>query len=156
MARDGVHVFCVTRYTSVVPAGREHLLDAERTLRVLDTLDRIERDFSQIYKEVKLPEPDPLLRTAPGVLGQVAEAEHPLPGRVWSLPYIPQGFVTPCPLSNYVIGNVRTAPCGALWEDAPWRRYEMLEHLPVHCRSCQELPGCQGGCVGYDDCLVAC
>ncbi len=152
MACEGVHVFCATRYIMMNIEGQKHVLGTSETIEVLDALERIQRDMPT-YKEVKLPGPVPYCELPD---------EHTPRLRKWNTPcqigyglcrISPSGNMTPCPLSDDVIGNVREMDFTTLWCNERWGRFESFEHLPMGCRNCKDLESCRGGCVGYDDSL---
>ncbi|EGY25921.1 hypothetical protein DA2_1841 [Desulfovibrio sp. A2] len=155
MAEPGVHVFCVTRYIMVSSAGSEHVLGVPETISVLDSLDRIKRDLPT-YAEVKLPGPVPYCELPDEYRDRLRQWNTPCQVGYGLCRISPQGLMTPCPLSDNVIGNVLDTPFAALWGNTAWKRYEQVQHLPANCRECEELESCRGGCVFYDDCLHAC
>lgn len=154
MAHPGVHVFCVTRYILTSAQGVSHVLGPAETESVLASLERIRRELPT-YSEVKLPGPVPYCEL-PDRLREKA--------RSWNTPcqvgyglcrISPQGDMTPCPLSEYRIGNVRETDFAALWASPLWERFSRVEHLPPPCRVCEELKSCRGGCIYYDEALVS-
>lgn len=155
MARPGVHVFCVTRYIMASPTGADQVLGVPETLEVLSSLERIKQELPT-YNEVKLPGPVPYCELPP---------EHHARLQAWNTPcqagyglcrISPQGDMTPCPLSDHKIGNIREQGFSALWQSSRWDSFTHIEHLPTACRKCEDLQSCRGGCIYYDDCLVAC
>ncbi len=154
MAREGVHVFCVTRYIMVTPEGQDHVLGVPETIAVLDTLDRIQRELPT-YKEVKLPGPVPYCELPDEQTVRLRKWNTPCQVGYGLCRISPQGLMTPCPLSPYIIGNVKEIGFSELWRHERWRQFETFGHLPARCRECEELESCRGGCVGYDDCLHA-
>lgn len=155
MAAEGVHVFCVTRFIMVSPEDYEHVLGTAETIAVLDTLSRIKHDFPT-YREVKLPGPVPYCELPEPHATLLREWNTPCQVGYGLCRISPYGLVTPCPLSEYVIGNLRDTTFQELWNHERWERYRTLQHLPPACRTCSDLPTCRGGCAGYDDCQVAC
>lgn len=154
MAHEGVHVFCVTRYIMVNARDAEHVLGGAETIAVLDALERIRAELPT-YAEVKLPGPVPYCELPPEQRERLRHWNTPCQVGYGLCRISPVGSMTPCPLSDHVIGNVLERPFTALWTDQAWGRYARVEHLPVNCRSCGELESCRGGCVFYDDCLQA-
>lgn len=155
MAAQGVHVFCVTRFIMVRPTDHEHLLGVPETLAVIEAMARIKRDFPT-YREVKLPGPVPYCELPEPHASLLREWNTPCQVGYGLCRISPYGLVTPCPLSDYKIGSLREMSFEAIWKHERWERYRRLQHLPLACRGCAELESCRGGCVGYDDCLVAC
>jgi radical SAM protein with 4Fe4S-binding SPASM domain len=155
MAQDGVHVFCVTRYIMVAPEGADHVLNAPQTIAVLDALERIKAELPT-YAEVKLPGPVPYCELPPEQWDRLRHWNTPCQVGYGLCRISPVGCMTPCPLSDDVVGNVRERSFAALWADSAWARYVRLEHLPANCRSCGDLETCRGGCVFYDDSLKSC
>jgi len=154
MAAEGVHVFCVTRYIMVKPEGEGLLLGREETIAVLDALERIAADFPS-YKEVKLPGPVPFCELPPEYKSLLSRWNTPCQVGYGVCRISPYGSVTPCPLSATVMGELRQSSFGEIWNSERWAIFGDCRHLPPACRSCEELESCRGGCVGYDDCLVA-
>lgn len=152
MACEGVHVFCVTRYIMVTMEGQEHVLGAHETIKVLDALERIQRDMPT-YKEVKLPGPVPYCELPDEYAASLRKWNTPCQIGYGLCRISPSGNMTPCPLSDDVIGNVRETDFATLWRHERWGRFESFGHLPVNCRDCNDLESCRSGCVGYDDCL---
>lgn len=154
MAQEGVHVFCVTRYIMVSPRESEHVLGVAETIAVLDALDRIRTELPT-YAEVKLPGPVPYCELPPEQRERLRHWNTPCQVGYGLCRISPVGSMTPCPLSDHVIGNVLERSFAELWADPAWGRYARVEHLPANCRSCSDLESCRGGCVYYDDCLHA-
>jgi AdoMet-dependent heme synthase len=152
MAREGVHVFCVTRYIMVTMEGAKHVLGAKETVTVLETLERIHNELPT-YKEVKLPGPVPYCELESKYAEQLRKWNTPCQIGYGLARISSQGTVTPCPLSPDVIGSLRENDFASLWRHERWSKYETFSHLPVGCRECQDIESCRGGCVGYDDCL---
>lgn len=155
MAAEGVHVFCVTRYIMVQPTDAQHALDAAHTLAVLDALDRISHELPT-YAEVKLPGPVPYCELPDAHREKLRRWNTPCQVGYGLCRISPQGLMTPCPLSDHIIGSVLERTFAALWQDPAWGHYARVEHLPANCRSCDELESCRGGCVLYDQCRIAC
>lgn len=155
MARKGVHVFCVTRYIMVAPEGKQHLLGEPETIAVLDSLERIRTEIPT-FEEVKLPGPVPYCELPREYWDTLRQWNTPCQAGYGLCRISSIGAMTPCPLSDHVIGNVLETPFAALWADAAWQRYSNVQHLPLNCRDCTELESCRGGCVFYDDCLQSC
>lgn len=152
MARDGVHVFCVTRYIMVTMEGAKHVLGAKETIAVLDTLERIQNELPT-YMEVKLPGPVPYCELPSLYVERLRKWNTPCQIGYGLARVSPHGTVTPCPLSSHVIGSLRKTDFASLWHHERWSKFEIFSHLPTDCRKCQDLESCRGGCVGYDDCL---
>jgi len=154
MAQEGVHVFCVTRYIMTDATCKQHILSVNETIEILKTLKKIKNDFSS-YKEVKLPGPVPFCELPDHYRSILKEWNTPCQIGYGLCRISPFGIVTPCPLSSYEIGNLREFSFSDLWNHPQWNQFESCNHLPAACRDCKELETCRGGCVGYDDCLVA-
>jgi len=152
MAQKGVHVFCVTRYIMVTKAGNDHVLGQKETIDVLDSLDRIRYELPT-YKEVKLPGPVPYCELPEEQRERLRKWNTPCQIGYGLCRISPHGTVTPCPLSDYVIGNLRDNDFASLWKNKLWDKFKEFEHLPENCRECSDIESCRGGCVGYDDCL---
>lgn len=155
MAKEGVHVFCVTRYIMVTPKDAERVLGVPETIAVLDSLERIRIELPT-YDEVKLPGPVPYCELPDAYREKLREWNTPCQVGYGLCRISPQGLMTPCPLSDNVIGNVLETPFAQLWASPAWDRYAKVEHLPANCRACDELDSCRGGCVFYDECQRAC
>lgn len=153
-ARAGVHVLCVTRYILAQPQDKEHILGVDETVKVLGSLERIAHDFPS-YIEVKLPGPVPYCELQSTFKPQLERWNTPCQVGYGLCRISPQGIVTPCPLSSLVMGDLRTQSFDDIWASSAWDQFVKIEHLPRACRDCTDLAGCRGGCVGYDDCLIA-
>ncbi|MFZ3130469.1 MAG: radical SAM protein [Desulfosporosinus sp.] len=151
-AREGVHVFCVTRYILSNPAEKGSLLGKEETIEVLELLEKISDDFPT-YKEVKLPGPVPYCELSPEYTKKLKTWNTPCQVGYGLCRISPIGVVTPCPLSEDVIGDLRNSSFIEIWNSPGWIRYAQCEHLTQSCIQCKELPSCRGGCVGYDGAL---
>lgn len=154
MAQDNVHVFCVTRYIMVTNDGQDHVLGQEETTAVLDSLDRI-REKLPTYKEVKLPGPVPYCELPDSLSDRLRQWNTPCQVGYGVCRISASGIVTPCPLSPYVIGDLRVTSFESLWKNDRWDKFKTFSHLPSNCKECSDLESCRGGCVNYDDCLVA-
>jgi radical SAM protein with 4Fe4S-binding SPASM domain len=155
MAAPGVHVFCVTRFILNSLETRHYLLGPNETLRVLDALERIQAELPT-YKEVKLPGPVPFCELPAAAKSRLARWNTPCQVGYGLCRISPTGLVTPCPLSDEVMGDVRKTSFADIWRSTNWNRFATVQHLPSACRGCPDLPACRGGCVGYDDNLVRC
>lgn len=153
MAQTGVHVFCVTRF---IPATREHIrhtLGKAETTEILDILSRIKNDFPT-YAEVKLPGPVPFCELDRDAKDRLANWGIPCQIGYGLCRISPQGDMTPCPLSPYVIGNLCDEDFRTLWRSPKWDRFAQLGHLPMTCHTCEELHACRGGCICYDEAFL--
>ena len=154
MAAEGVHVFCVTRYIMVTPDGKELLLGKDETIAVLDTLELIAKNLPT-YKEVKLPGPVPYCELPSEYKSRLNRWNTPCQVGYGVCRVSPYGTVTPCPLSSMVMGELRKTSFQGIWNSKKWDFFRDCLHLPPTCRTCDDLESCRGGCIGYDDCLVA-
>jgi radical SAM protein with 4Fe4S-binding SPASM domain len=152
MARENVHVFCVTRYIMVSTEGQGQVLGIKETIAILDALELINKELPT-YKEVKLPGPVPYCELPDNQTERLRKWNTPCQVGYGLCRISPQGKITPCPLSPYVIGDIKESDFTTLWQHERWNRFEVFGHLPVGCRNCHDLESCRGGCVGYDDCL---
>jgi len=143
----GVYEFCVTRYVLNDKTNIKYLLDKEDTMYLLDQMALIESRFN--FKSVDLPGPIPFC--------ELAEYRNKV--KQWNVPcqigyglcrINPFGVVTPCPITNNHIGDLRKNTFDEIWQSQLWDKYTICEHLPITCRTCSDLPDCRGGCVAYD------
>lgn len=58
----------------------------------------------------------------------------------------PNGDVTICPTSNYVIGNVNKQGIFSIWKSAVMKKFRNMNYLSNACRICKYLNVCKGGC----------
>ncbi len=151
MVADGIHAFCVVRYISVNSAERDQVLGAKESIAVLDALERI-RDSFPTYLEVKLSDPIPFCEIPPEHIERLKQWSTPCQVGYGLCRISAQGIVTPCTISSEIMGDLRRSSFQEIWRDGAWSKFERCEHLPVDCRACDELDGCRGGCIGYDDC----
>lgn len=154
MAAEGVHVFCATRYIMVTPEGRDLLLGKDETIAVLDALELISRTLPT-YKEVKLPGPVPYCELPSEYKSRLDRWNTPCQVGYGVCRVSPYGTITPCPLSSKVMGELRQSSFQDIWHSEHWELFSDCRHLPSACRTCEDLEACRGGCIGYDDCLVA-
>lgn len=154
LAHPGVHVFCATRYILASGEGSGQVLEPSETIAVLDSLERIAAEFPT-YREVKLPGPVPYCELPPEQWPRLRRWNTPCQAGFGLCRISPQGDMTPCPLSDMSMGNVRRESFAALWRSPRWNAFAAMEHLPPACRGCAELKSCRGGCVYYDQCLLA-
>ncbi len=152
MAEQNVHVFCVTRYILVDARHRKHLLGKNETIDILNTLERISNDFPT-YKEVKLPGPVPYCELPENQKERLRRWNTPCQIGYGLCRISAKGEVTPCPLSTFSIGHLRDMSFREVWAHKNWCHFESFCHLPRGCHSCEDLPSCRGGCIGYDDYL---
>lgn len=151
-AKEEVHVFCVTRYILSNPADQGSLLGENETIEILAALEKIANDFPT-YKEVKLPGPVPYCELDPEYTAKLKAWNTPCQVGYGLCRISPTGIVTPCPLSEDAIGDLRNSPFLEIWNSPKWNRYAQCEHLTPSCIQCQELSACRGGCIGYDGAL---
>ena len=68
----------------------------------------------------------------------------------------PVGKVTPCTISDDVIGDLNSKSFSEIWKAEGWTKYEHLCHIPIGCQECSEVKRCKGGCVVYDESIISC
>lgn len=151
-SRDGVHVFCVTRYILSSQEESDRLLGEKETIEVLASLERIANDFPT-YKEVKLPGPVPYCELISDYVEKLRHWNTPCQVGYGLCRISPVGFVTPCPLSDEVMGDLRKSSFKDIWNSPGWDKFAKCEHLTEMCIECEELHTCRGGCLGYDEAL---
>ncbi|MBS3975573.1 MAG: radical SAM protein [Syntrophomonadaceae bacterium] len=146
---------CSTRYILNNSNNKGLLLDSKATMKLIDLLLQVKEDFSAI-SDVSLPGPVPYCEI---------DSEYHSKLRILNIPcqygyglcrISPTGKVTPCTISDDIIGDLNIHSFDDIWNAPGWKKYEALCHIPVPCRSCEEFPRCKGGCVVYDESINAC
>ena len=103
-----------------------------------------------------MPGPVPFCEISPKYHKKLAELNVPCQFGYGLCRISATGKVTPCTISDEVIGDLRNESFKDVWNSNKWDRYLRLEHLPVSCRECDELRLCRGGCVVYDQSIRSC
>ncbi len=151
----GCYSLCSTRYILNDKSNKNLLLDTKATMKLIDMLMRVKEDFQGI-RDVALPGPVPYCEIDEEYYDKLKVLNIPCQYGYGLCRISPNGKVTPCTISNDVIGDLNTQTFEEVWNASGWQKYEALCHIPVPCRSCEEFSRCKGGCVVYDESIKAC
>lgn len=150
----GCHALCSTRYILSRKEDIRLLMDFEATIELVDMLLKAKEDFKNLGS-VTLPGPVPFCELPESYHEKLAMLNIPCQFGYGLCRISAKGKVTPCTISDDIIGDLRVSSFDDIWNSSKWSRYRKLEHLPKNCRSCSDLSSCRGGCVVYDDSIVA-
>lgn len=149
------YALCVTRYILNNKENNFRLLTPEQTLKVIEQLHKVKADFSNVY-DVTLPGPVSYCELPDEYKEDLKELNIPCQYGYGLARISPTGKVTPCPISNDEIGDLRKNTFEEIWKATGWDKYVSLSHLPIGCKECDDVSRCRGGCVGYDESIRAC
>ena len=149
------YALCSTRYILNNPVNKDFLMNSEQTVELIDLLMRVKNDFP-VITDVSLPGPVPYCEVPEEYYEKLRILNIPCQYAYGLARISPTGKVTPCAISNDEIGDLNIEKFSTIWNNAGWKKYEQLCHIPVPCRSCKELQRCKGGCVVYDESIVNC
>ncbi len=140
----GCYALCSTRYILNSKDNVDYLLDKEDTEFLIDTLYKARQNFKNL-KAISLPGPVPFCEISPKYHEKLAELNVPCQFGYGLCRISATGNVTPCTISDEIIGDLRNESFKDVWNSNKWDKYVHLEHLPVNCRECDELRLCRGG-----------
>lgn len=152
-AQHGCYAFCSTRYILTGRSQAHLLLTPEATATLLGILNRI-KGIPGI-RDVSLPGPVPFCELPAELFDALAELNVPCQYGYGLCRISATGSVTPCTISSDVIADLRQVSFRDAWNADGWAKYVELKHIPPKCQSCDDLARCRGGCVVYDECLLA-
>lgn len=149
------YALCSTRYILNNKANKDMLMNAEMTMELIDGLLKIKEDFKNI-SDVSLPGPVPYCEIDSSYYDKLKILNIPCQYGYGLARISPVGKVTPCTISDDVIGDLTVSSFSEIWQSKGWEKYENLCHIPKKCHSCDELAKCKGGCVVYDESIISC
>lgn len=149
------YALCSTRYILNNKENKDLLLNSEQTMELIDILFMVKKDFSNI-SDVSLPGPVPYCEVQKQYYEKLRILNIPCQYGYGLARISPVGKITPCTISDDTIGDLNRNDFATIWKAKGWKKYENLCHIPVACRSCDELKRCKGGCVVYDESINAC
>ena len=154
----GCHAICSTRYILNSKDNVEYLLGKDDTEILVDLLCQAKKDFRNLSSEggISLPGPVPFCEISPQYHDKLAELNVPCQFGFGLCRISATGKVTPCTISDDIIGDLRKESFRDIWNSKKWEKYRKLEHLPCNCKLCNELSRCRGGCVVYDNSIRSC
>lgn len=150
----GCHALCSTRYILNSSDNLDILMDAKCTEELVDILLTVRDDFR--FDTVLLPGPVPFCELSPEYRDKLARLNVPCQYGYGLCRISSTGKVTPCTISDDIVGDLRKSSFEEVWSSEKWKKYRELCHLPPNCSVCSDLNVCRGGCVVYDQSLVAC
>ena len=149
------YALCSTRYILNEIKNKPLLLDGRQTMELIDLLLKVKDDFKNI-SDVSLPGPVPFCEIDESYYEKLRLLNIPCQYGYGLVRISPAGDVTPCTISNDVIGNLKQESFKTIWNADGWKKYENLCHIPPPCRNCDEFSRCKGGCVVYDQSIISC
>lgn len=149
------YALCSTRYILNDKNNKGFLLDSKATMKLVDMLLQVKEDFSNI-SDVSLPGPVPYCEINPEYYSKLRILNIPCQYGYGLCRISPTGKVTPCTISDDIVGDLNVQSFEEVWKESGWKKYEELCHIPVSCRNCEEFSRCKGGCVVYDESINAC
>lgn len=149
------YALCSTRYILNDKSNKHLLLDSKQTMELIDMLLKVKEDFQNI-NDVSLPGPVPYCEVEKDYYEKLRTLNIPCQYGYGLARISPVGKITPCTISDDIIGDLNINTFSEIWGFEGWNKYEHLCHIPVACRECEELKRCKGGCVVYDESINAC
>ncbi len=149
------YALCSTRYILNDSKNKNMLLDSKMTMELIDTLMKVKEDFPSI-SDVSLPGPVPYCEVDKTYYEKLRILNIPCQYGYGLARISPVGKVTPCTISDDVIGDLNDISFAEIWKAEGWAKYEHLCHIPKGCQECSEIKRCKGGCVVYDESIIAC
>lgn len=144
------YALCSTRYILNDAKNKALLLNSAETMELIDSLLKVKNDFPNIT-DVSLPGPVPYCEIDKSYYEKLRILNIPCQYGYGLARISPSGNVTPCTISDDVMGNLNNDSFEHIWNAPTWEKYECLCHIPVPCRDCNEFHVCRGGCVVYDE-----
>ena len=152
--KHGCKTLCSTRYILSHASQAQLCLGCKETIELIDILLSIKKDYP-ILDSVALPGPVPFCEVPKEYTEKLKQLNIPCQFAYGLCRISPTGKITPCPLSNDVIGDLRQNSFVDIWNSTGWEKYEELIHIPNPCRQCQDFHDCKAGCIMYDQCLCS-
>lgn len=149
------YALCSTRYILNDKRNIHLLLDSAKTMKLIDILLQVKSDFPNIT-DVSLPGPVPYCEIDEDYWGKLRLLNIPCQYGYGLARISPTGKVTPCTISDDIIGDLNKETFSEIWNSNRWDKYTHLCHIPPSCRDCDEVKRCKGGCVVYDESIIAC
>jgi len=151
----GCRVLCSTRYILNSKENIDLLMTKEATMELVDLLFKAKSDFPKLI-DVSLPGPVPFCELPESYFEKLFSLNVPCQYGYGLCRISPTGSVMPCTISDDVIADLTKCSFDEMWKSQAWDKYVNLCHLPKNCHSCSELSKCRGGCVVYDESIIAC
>jgi radical SAM protein with 4Fe4S-binding SPASM domain len=151
----GCYALCSTRYILNHKDNASLLMDVQSTVKLVDMLLKAKEDFKELVS-VTLPGPIPFCELPLEYRDKLAYLNIPCQFGYGLCRISAKGKVTPCTISNDLIGDLRLDSFETIWNSEKWSKYRVLEHLPSNCKMCSDLSFCRGGCVVYDQSILSC
>lgn len=154
-AESGCHALCSTRYILNHKDNAGFLMDAASTIELVDMLYKSKHEYSGL-QSITLPGPVPFCELPSEYYHKLHDLNIPCQFGYGLCRISATGKVTPCTISDDIIGDLRKNSFEEIWDSEKWSQYRKLSHLPENCKSCDELRKCRGGCVVYDQSVKSC
>ena len=151
-AQHGCSTLCSTRYILSSPDNIDLLLGPQETVALIHELLAIQESVPGI-KATALPGPVPFCEVPKEEWENLKKLNIPCQFGYGLCRISPVGIITPCPISDDAIADLRKVSFASAWQSDGWRRYERICHIQAPCRSCEVFPECKCGCIVYDECL---
>lgn len=154
-AELGCYAICSTRYILNHKDNLALLMDAKSTVELVDMLLKAKNDFGEL-SSVTLPGPVPFCELPEEYHKKLALLNIPCQFGYGLCRISATGKVTPCTISDDLMGDLRESSFKEIWNSDAWAKYRMLIHLPSNCKICGDLSNCRGGCIVYDNSIISC
>lgn len=151
----GCHAICSTKYILNNKSNLDFLMDAESTEELVDILCAAKDEIHGL-EFIALTGPVPFCELSDNYHSKLAELNIPCQFGYGLCRINATGKVTPCTISDVVMGDLRESSFEEVWNASGWDKYRQLCHLPKNCHSCKDLSRCRGGCVVYDEAILDC
>lgn len=155
VAEHGCTTLCSTRYILSANENIHLLMGQEETVKLIHLLLDVKNNVPGI-QSVVLPGPVPFCEISHTEWSNLKELNIPCQFGYGLCRISPVGKVTPCPISDDVIADLRETSFVEAWNAPGWKKYEKLCHIPTACRECDAFDDCRCGCIVYDECLKSC
>lgn len=153
-AAHGCNTICSTRYILSDVSQKHLLLDSQDTVRLIHILLNI-KDTVKGIQQVVLPGPVPFCEIPESEKNNLRLLNIPCQFGYGLCRISPTGKITPCPISDDVLADLRQVSFQEAWGSGAWGKYEKLCHIPANCRKCEDFLECKCGCIVYDQCLLS-
>ena len=151
----GCHALCITKYILNNKNNLDFLLDAKSTEELVDILYRAKDEIDGL-EFIALTGPVPFCELPVNYYSKLADLNVPCQFGYGLCRISATGKITPCTISDAIMGDLRETSFEKIWTSPAWDKYRNLCHLPKNCHTCSELSKCRGGCVVYDEAILSC
>jgi MoaA/NifB/PqqE/SkfB family radical SAM enzyme len=132
--KAGCHALCSTKYILNSKTNLDFLMDAKSTLELVDILYQSKHEIDGL-EFIALTGPVPFCELPKDYYDKLNELNIPCQFGYGLCRISATGKVTPCTISDAVMGDLREVSFQEMWKAPAWDKYRYLCHLPQNCHT---------------------